>query len=805
MCATVVHGLVWYHPPAVAGNDEPTADRAFPAESRDPPEPDVDALIGEGRHEEAAKLASERGDHARAAELYEKLWDFRAALAEAKQAGDRPRTLRYALEVDDADAIREALAALTETDDGAREALDVLTRLRRHAEAAPLAEQLGDLDRAIELYTRAHDELAAARLLESQGRDREAGRLLERALDLAADTERGQFQLALGRILARRGAYADAARLLQEARKRGESSTDDETGTDLRNEATRHLIATLAAMGLRDGARDALLDLRRRVPDVPADLDTYLRGWRDEVADRKVGGRDREVIAGRYRLEKLLGTGASGRVFLATDEVAGRQVAIKMFFAAGARGGTAYERFVREARLASTLRHPALVEVYDVSVERGFLVMEYLPGGSLAQRLANGEKMSQAAVRRMALDIIGGLEAAHHRGVVHRDVKPANVFFDARGTAKLGDFGVAHLVDLGQTQTGGLIGTLAYMSPEQITGAPISIAADLYSVGVTLFEALTGRMPFLGPDFVAQHLGEQPPLASSVAENINPDWDPILAGLLVKNPQERTQTLGELRRQIEDLDLGGSGRAFAVGRRAQRISMQQPLVQPPRPATTDDDQPRYQFETPLGTTPVSQLIRAVDTVLDRSVIIERFDATDDSIGAFDHARMLGRAQSPFVQRALSLDRQARSLIFEAPAGASLADAPPVLPAAELVRVLKRLARGTAAIHEIGGAHGAIGPRTVVMDDGGVPTIMASGLGPTPEATPADDVAAVIALVAGLAGAEPTFTALAQKLVDEVDTPLPQALAELPTPTDGEALYAGADLIEIAVLSALGAA
>src|SRR5512138_2727852 len=151
--------------------------------------------------------------------------------------------------------------------------------------------------------------------------------------------------------------------------------------------------------------------------------------------------------------------------------------------------GAAYERFVREARLASTLRHPSLVEVYDVSVERGFLVMEYLPGGSLAQRLAAG-RLTPVQVRRMALDVIAGLEAAHHRGVVHRDVKPANIFFDARGTAKLGDFGVAHLVDLGQTQTGGLIGTLAYMSPEQITGAPISIAADMYALGVTLFEAV---------------------------------------------------------------------------------------------------------------------------------------------------------------------------------------------------------------------------------------------------------------------------------------------------------------------------
>src|SRR5262249_61621573 len=117
---------------------------------------------------------------------------------------------------------------------------------------------------------------------------------------------------------------------------------------------------------------------------------------------------DREVSAGRYRLARLLGAGASGRVFLATDEVAGRQVAVKMFFAAGARGGAAYERFVREARLASTLRHPSLVEVYDVSVERGFLVMEFLPGGSLAQRMGSGERMTGPQIRHMALHLIGG-------------------------------------------------------------------------------------------------------------------------------------------------------------------------------------------------------------------------------------------------------------------------------------------------------------------------------------------------------------------------------------------------------------
>ena len=328
-------------------------------------------------------------------------------------------------------------------------------------------------------------------------------------------------------------------------------------------------------------------------------------------------------------------------MFLATDEVAGRQVALKMFFASSARGGAAYERFVREARLASTLRHPSLVEVYDVSVERGFLVMEYLPGGSLAQRLASGERLAGAQVRRMALDIIGGLEAAHHRGVVHRDVKPANVFFDARGTAKLGDFGVAHLVDLGQTQTGGLIGTLAYMSPEQITGAPISIAADLYALGVTLFEALTGRLPFLGPDFVAQHLGEDAAAARRrVGDDVDAGWDPMLAGLLVKNPRERTQTLGDLRRAAR----GARPRRPPADRPAREARDARRTRSPQLAAEDDEVGPRYQFETPLGTTPLSQLARAVDTVLDRSVVIERFDASDDA-----HAR--ARARAPARPRA----------------------------------------------------------------------------------------------------------------------------------------------------------
>ena len=137
--------------------------------------------------------------------------------------------------------------------------------------------------------------------------------------------------------------------------------------------------------------------------------------------------------------------------------------------------------------------------------------------GTLADRLAEQKVMSPVAVRRVALDLLSALGAAHDAGMVHRDVKPANVLFDGVGNAKLADFGAAHLADFGQTQTGGLMGTVAYMSPEQISGGAIGPAADLYALAVTLFEALTGRLPFPGPDIVAQHLSEEPPAPSAVA------------------------------------------------------------------------------------------------------------------------------------------------------------------------------------------------------------------------------------------------------------------------------------------------
>jgi len=375
------------------------------------------------------------------------------------------------------------------------------------------------------------------------------------------------------------------------------------------------------------------------------------------------------------------------------------------------------------------------------------------------------------------------------------------VFFDARGTAKLGDFGVAHLVDLGQTQTGGLIGTLAYMSPEQITGAPITIAADLYSLGVTIFEALTARLPFLGPDFVAQHLGSEPPAPSSVAE-VPSRWDALVLHLLRKSPTERQGGIAELRAELETIEVGEHGPAMVLPR-ARRDSRPHSIAELAAEDVVPDKGPRYQFETPLGATPISSLVRAVDTVLGRSVVVERFldDASADA--AIARLRLLARAGSPFVQRALSYDRATRTAVFEAPSGSPIAEVlrGDVAPG-DAVRLLKRLARAAAAVHELGGAHGAIGGATVVVDDAGIPTVLASGLGPVAgEPSPRTDVAAILELVAAAAGCAPP--SLAGLVACLAPTAPSRERAELAAaaPADGEALYAWADRLEIGMLTA----
>jgi serine/threonine-protein kinase len=478
-------------------------------------------------------------------------------------------------------------------------------------------------------------------------------------------------------------------------------------------------------------------------------------------------------------------------------------VALKLLASAHSRNSEGYQRFVREAKLAKNLRHVNLIEIYDFSADLGFLVMEFMRGGSLDEKLK--KKMPATAIRRFCLDVLSGLEVAHQRGIIHRDIKPANIFFDARGSAKIGDFGVAHLQDLGQTQTGGLIGTLAYMSPEQITGAPLTIAADLYGVGVTLFEALTARLPFQGPDFVAQHLGEEPPLPSEVSD-CDESWDELVMKLLAKNPGDRYDSIESLRRDLQALSLDDESK---------------PLMMPkaghgPRPGTSvrmaavtpeeedeKEDKPRYAFETALGTTSRSELSRAIDTVLNRSVIIERYNEPLEEERE-NRLYALARGGGPFLQRALGYERKPGVAIFEAPTGSPIGELDEPLSTRLATRLLKRLARAVAPLHENERAHGSLSGGTILLDERGHPTVLVCGLeAPKMPPSPELDVEEIIKVIAKSVGDNelpPADAAsyLVDRLLENPEEETRAALLALPI-SDGEELHSFAEAIELALL------
>ncbi len=773
----------------------------------------VEKLVAEGRYKEAAEAASAAHAHSRAADLYERIWDFAAASSCAEEAGDLPRALSNALEASDQPrAERLASVLQAQGDEGKREALRVFAARRHFSSAARLAEELGETEQALQHYQDGQMDLDAARLLVQLGRDRDAGRLLEKAIDtLDPGEERNQASLDLGLLLARLMQHEEAVRHLQEAR--------NHEATRMR--AERALIREFVALGLRDAARDVLRALRASDDTVSPQLETFLR--QNQLAPPKTrSSRDRRIVGGRYRLEQLLGAGASGRVFRAFDEVSNKTVAVKLLAGAHAHGSEAYARFAREAKLATSLRHPNLIEVYDFSDSQGFLVMELMVGDSLEKKLREG--MGPTAVRRMCLDVLSGLELAHQRGIIHRDLKPANIFFDARGIAKIGDFGVAHLLDLGQTQTGGLIGTLAYMSPEQITGAPLSIAADLYGIGVTLFEALTGRLPFLGPDFVAQHLGEAPPLPSEVS-SCDPCWDDLVVRLLEKNPGDRFDSIDSLRRSLQALYLRDESPPLlfpnvhgSVTPKKKRPTA--PLKAASSPDDEEETKTRYAFETPLGSTETSALSRAIDTTLNRSVIIERY-SEPLSEDAEHRLYALARGGGPFLQRALAYERSDGQpvAIFEAPAGSPIGERDEPLSTRLATRLLKRLARAVAPLHASDRAHGSLSGASVLLDDRGHPTVLVCGL-QTPDKPPTaeDDVQRIMQIVCASVSQrdqedetevdrssdeqgsnEDATSALIVALLVDPDEETQARLLAMPR-NDGEELHTLAEAIELQLLT-----
>jgi len=270
------------------------------------------------------------------------------------------------------------------------------------------------------------------------------------------------------------------------------------------------------------------------------------------------------LFDGRYRILRKLGTGGMANVYLAEDEVLGRRVAIKILDDRHAGDDQFVERFRREAKNAASLSHPNIVSIYDRGEAEGtyYIAMEYLDGRSLKELIvARGPAPVHVAVD-YARQILAAIRFAHRHGIVHRDIKPHNVLVDGEGRLKVTDFGIARAGASQMTEAGSIIGTAQYLSPEQAKGAPVDQTSDLYSVGVVLYELLTGVVPFSGDtpvEIAMKHLSAIPEPPSVKRAEVPRDLDLVVMRALAKDPAERYHSAEEM-----DADLRRVSRGVAI-------------------------------------------------------------------------------------------------------------------------------------------------------------------------------------------------------------------------------------------------
>jgi serine/threonine-protein kinase len=495
--------------------------------------PEVAALVREERLLEAAELASAGGDHTTAKKLFERACAFGKAAREALLASCPEDAIGLAAEARDEDLIEASIVAL-EGHGAARERLAQNLETRGHSRvAARLYEAAGKPKDAARAYDKAGDALRAARILEAENDVVSAAKVLESALRRAPD--KYPLHVAYGALLVRYGKTEHAVRALQKVPPSAKE----------RRLALTWLVRGLRELGYTQAEAEAAHEL------------TALGGPADVTEDAPQANVKSRLF-GRYEVVREVASSPSARVVECIDAVRSEHVAVKIFAAYDARGAgrDALARFEREVRVLGALDHPNVLPLRDYLPEGPALVLAWMKGGTLDDMLRK-EPLAPARAVEIAVAVLSALGEAHRLGVLHRDVKPANVLFDDAGVTRLGDFGAAHLGDLSATATAGLIGTLAYMSPEQREGRPATVTSDLYGVGAILWEMLTGEKPELPPapddaptSTTIPELRTRP---SGVHRDLDLRHDKVVLRLLDPDPERRPADAFAARRELTAL------------------------------------------------------------------------------------------------------------------------------------------------------------------------------------------------------------------------------------------------------------
>ncbi|MFO0660119.1 MAG: serine/threonine-protein kinase [Polyangiaceae bacterium] len=579
---------------------------------------DPDALEREGKLAEAAEAALATGDAERALRL-------------AATLGDETLASRAAASLDKGRA--SSIAAWLDARGFSRVAAIVHERAGATKDAARAWEIAGEFVRAARLHERTGDVLSAARLLTER---------LRRADD-------DEAALALGELLLRQGRAEAAAQALQSIQPASPHYA----------RARRAHMSALRTAGLE--TPDPPITSDSIVPDPPAATPSK---------------PTEAVLLGRYRLDKLVATTPTGRVHHGVDLLTQRDVAIKVFRGVvfGVSGRDALSRFQREFDALVRLRHPRIVPALAFDSDLPAIVTAWMPGGTLADRLRAGT-MSPAQTIEIALALLDALSEAHRLGILHRDVKPSNVLFDANNAAMLADFGAAHITDASNTVTAGLIGTLGYMSPEAHLGRAVDVTADLYSVGALAYEAIVG-VPSAPRDVLAL-------TPSRAHPSLGPAHDEALLALLERDPAKRPPSANEAARRLR-----------ALGWDDQRANTK--LAQSERPEA------RLEL----------RLIRRVDSTMGFDALIEReVQLVEANELHLQIARAFALAASPALCRIYRVDPTNGGIWVEPPAGLPLRAIERPLTTAEL----GALRDAITSLARVGGVHGAISVHSIHVD------------------------------------------------------------------------------------------
>jgi serine/threonine protein kinase len=633
------------------------------------PPDDVRALIAEERLVEAAALLGARGDHLGASQLYERACSYVAAAEEAARAGLPGQALLLAVQ-GGADALAAAqLPSLAEDPKGAERAAYMLGQRGDHAWAAQVYEALAQSKPAAAAWDRAGEGARAARLLESLGDVIGAAKTLE--LSIKRAPERADLRLALGQLLLRYGKPEAAVRHLQQVPEQCPEH----------RAALAALVEAFGTLGLEQARGDAAEQLRAAggapvpSPSTPQNVDE---------------GAVRPRFFGRYVANAEVSQSQTARVVDCLDVVRNERVALKLFAAqhAAGAGRDALTRFEREVRVLRSLEHPNIVPLRDYVAEGPALVLAWMAGGTLGQMLERGPLAPARAVE-IASSVLLALGEAHRLGVLHRDIKPANVLFDGAGTARLSDFGVAHLSDLSSTATAGILGTFGYMSPEQREGRPASVQSDIYGVGAILWEMLTGERP---PE------SETQVRPSGVHRDLGPAHDACVLSFLCPEPGGRPRDAFAARSALSSVAW-----PTTIERATAPLS-KRPSVRPASPEESDERIAQTAHHATF------------DTWIERPVVtLAVTEASRERIRAF------ARVQHRALQAVFRLDKATSTAWFEHIDGWR--------PAQPLTRAqTTMLDEAIGALHREGIVHGHVDADHVrVRADGSVRLLYAEGV------------------------------------------------------------------------------